>query len=126
MLIIVNFRKFSLAHVASLIHGYHFWNPACNGKYVCFFFPLCSDEEGDQHLTNRRKPFKFPFQGKAELYDCNPPYPPIPPGMMIGLLSHPIRCECIATVYPAMAAVRLIAMCIMYVTFLFLSQNQLW
>ncbi len=37
-----------------------------------------SDQEGDQHLNARGEPFKFPFSGNAELYDCNPPYPPIP------------------------------------------------
>lgn len=37
-----------------------------------------SDEEGDQYLANRGAPFKFPFEGPADLYDCNPPIPPIP------------------------------------------------
>ncbi|XP_038047680.1 nuclear receptor coactivator 2-like [Patiria miniata] len=37
-----------------------------------------SDEEGEQHLNARGEPFKFPFSGSANLYDCNPPYPPIP------------------------------------------------
>ncbi|XP_072178372.1 uncharacterized protein [Diadema setosum] len=58
-----------------------------NGKpeYLMSTHRPMSDEEGEQHLANRRRPFKFPFQGKAELYDCNPPYPPIPPFILQAL-----------------------------------------
>ncbi|XP_072019078.1 uncharacterized protein [Amphiura filiformis] len=51
-----------------------------NGKpeYLVSTHRPMSDEEGDQHLANRAEPFKFPFNGQAQLYDCNPPYPPIP------------------------------------------------
>lgn len=44
-----------------------------------------SDEEGEQYLANRGAPFKFPFEGPAELYDCNPPLPPIPKEILQGM-----------------------------------------